>query len=525
MLASIFDTLLNFWFLLVALLFLGLSIFVHELGHFLAARRRGLKVDRFSIGFGPRIFGWTGKDGVDYRLSAFPLGGYVALPQLADMGRLEGGEGESADNHPLPPISFADKMIVAVMGAVFNLIFALLLATVLWMTGQEVSTGMLTTEVGYVSPQVRTDDGDIVTGPAARAGIQPGDVILAVDGAEVERWTDVRFRVLAGVGRNEADQPETEIKLLRDDQVIQKTLNPVLVTSESIREVGLYPSSILYVDMLFEGLPAAEAGIRLGDRLVSLNGEPIRSLALVQDALLAYPEARHELTVERDGATFTYRLKPVMPEPGTTLTVRYADNGKTRTQEVTHPEGAAARPVFGFGVRTDTTTIYVNPVTQLADKMEIFYLTLRGLLHTDSDVKARNMSGPVGIVDNLQRTASYGWKELFWFVVFININLAILNLLPIPVLDGGHMLFATIAKIRGRSLPRRFMETTQAVFVLLLISFMLYVTFFDTGRVLNRIRGVEEEPVTVRPAPPPVDALPPPESPAPPGPARANPQP
>jgi regulator of sigma E protease len=274
--------------------------------------------------------------------------------------------------------------------------------------------------------------------------------------------------------------------------------------------------------MLFEGLPAERAGVRLGDRLVSLNGEPIRSLALVQDALQADPEATHELTVARDGQTLTFAMQPAIPEPGATLTLRFAEDDRVRTQEVTNPEGAAQRPVFGFGIRPETTTIYVNPVTQVADKMEIFYLTLRGLLHTDSDVKARNMSGPVGIVDNLQRTASYGWKELFWFVVFININLAILNLLPIPVLDGGHMLFATIAKVRGRSLPRRFMESIQAVFVILLISFMLYVTFFDTGRVVNRLRGVEEEPVTVRSTPPPVDAAPVPESPAPPNPGRTN---
>ena len=109
-------------------LFFGGSIFVHELGHFLAARKRGLKIERFSIGFGPRLFGWTGKDGVDYRVSIIPLGGYVALPQLADMEGIEGASSEEAEK--LPKISYADKMIVSVMGAVFNVIFAFVLALV-----------------------------------------------------------------------------------------------------------------------------------------------------------------------------------------------------------------------------------------------------------------------------------------------------------------------------------------------------------------------------------------------------------
>ena len=118
------------WSIFLIVLFFGGSIFVHELGHFLAARRRGVKVERFSIGFGPRIFGWRGKDGVEYRLSWIPLGGYVALPQLADMAEIEGGS--SGDREPLPPISYATKIIVFVAGAVFNLLFAFALACIVW---------------------------------------------------------------------------------------------------------------------------------------------------------------------------------------------------------------------------------------------------------------------------------------------------------------------------------------------------------------------------------------------------------
>ena len=119
--------------------------------------------------------------------------------------------------------------------------------------------------------------------------------------------------------------------------------------------------------------------------------------------------------------------------------------------------------------------------------MELMYLTLRGLLHKGSDVKVRNMSGPVGIIDNFQESVRYGPKQLAWLLVFVNINLAIMNLMPIPVLDGGHMTFATIAKIRGRPLPRKFMENLQVAFAMLLFSTIIYITFFDVGRVLDKI--------------------------------------
>ncbi len=197
----------DFWFILVALLFLGLSIFVHELGHFLAAKRRGLVIKRFSIGFGPRIFGWE-KNGVEYRLSAFPFGGYVALPQLVDMGRIEGGEGDEEEKlEGLPKISYADKMIVSVMGAVFNVLFALGLASVLYFFGHEVYSSELTTEVGYVAKELsvfdqKTEKEITVPGPAFEV-IQPGDKIAKVDGVEVRDFQDVRQRIVAGTGLTE----------------------------------------------------------------------------------------------------------------------------------------------------------------------------------------------------------------------------------------------------------------------------------------------------------------------------------
>ena len=170
----------NPWEIFLIFVFFGGSIFVHELGHFLAARRRGVHVARFSIGFGPRIISWRSKDGVEYRLSWLPLGGYVALPQLADMQAIEGEAG--LDVEKLPPVSYATKIIVFVAGAVFNVLFAFLLACIIWFVGQPVTEEEQTTKVGIARPTIETADGQMVPGPAYEAGLRVGDVILAVDG-------------------------------------------------------------------------------------------------------------------------------------------------------------------------------------------------------------------------------------------------------------------------------------------------------------------------------------------------------
>jgi len=137
--------------------------------------------------------------------------------------------------------------------------------------------------------------------------------------------------------------------------------------------------------------------------------------------------------------------------------------------------------------------VHTNPIEQLHIMANTMRMTLVALLHSGSDVKVKNMSGPVGIVHGLTSMARYGWIDLIWFLALINVNLAIFNLLPIPVLDGGHMLFATISKVIGRPLPRRFLENVQVAFMILLLTFVVYVSFFDVKRVGFDVGLVGEE--------------------------------
>jgi len=448
----------NFTFFFIAILALGASIFVHELGHFLAARRRGLLVERFSIGFGPRLFGWT-RDGVDYRVSLLPLGGYVALPQLADMGRIEGAEDENAK--PLPPISYADKMIVAVMGAVFNVIFAFGLALILWAIGRELPAAEQTTTIGYVSEKVIDFQGNPVPGPGYVAGLRAGDEILRIDGQSVRNWQSVFYTVLTGTRVNSEGRRVTELEILRDGEVLQKSVFPVVIdANERIRGIGIHQVSKIFVDSLIAGMPAERAGLQQGDILISVDESPIFSLGFLLDYLATREGEPVDLLVQRGDELVEFVIAPERPASG-------------------------GQPIFGFRPGLATERVHQDPIELMGGMFTMIRQTLAALVNTNSDVQVRNMSGPAGIVHAIKVTASMGFAQVLWLVIFININLAVLNLLPIPVLDGGHMVFATIAKLRGKPLPRRFLESAQGTFVLLLFGMIIYISFFDIRRITN----------------------------------------
>ena len=290
----------DFAFIFVALFALGFTIFIHELGHFLAARRRGLVITRFSIGFGPKIFGWT-RNGVEYRLSAIPFGGYVALPQLVDMGRLEGKEEIEHDSKPfkswdedeetsetnskpLPKISYADKMIVSVMGAVFNILLAFSLACVLSLFGYDVPDSQLTTKIGYVAEKVErwnplVEEGEEVTGPALKAGLLVGDEILAVDGGYVENFMDIQNRIVTGKQQTAQGRRLVNLTVLRDGKEIKIEVYPEVVGREEIRVIGIGPQETFFIESLEPDMPAIKAGLEVGDQPIRIDNQKIHSFS------------------------------------------------------------------------------------------------------------------------------------------------------------------------------------------------------------------------------------------------------
>lgn len=446
--------------MLYVVLFFGASIFVHEWGHYLAARWRGLKIDRFSIGFGPRLFGWRDKRGVDWRISLFPLGGYVALPQLADM---RGIEGEYSDSGPaLPPLSYADKMIVSVAGAVFNVLFALAIGTVLWKTGIPVTEEYESTTIGYVMPVMNDDEGMEREGPGLRAGLRPGDQILRVDGKKVRNWEDILYGVMTGVGRSESGSPKTEMLILRDDEEIAVTIFPVLDEHESIRRIGLYPANSLIIGETMENSPARIVGLQPGDVITEANGIKLFRRDALSAVIHADPEATVTMTVLRDSKPMQIDIIPEI--------VPLTNKGDTA-------------PMIGVRWEVVRGKHWPSPIAQVKDAVDTTFRVLGALIHPKSDVGIKNLSGPVGISYTLYVLSQISILEVLSIVVLINVNLAILNLLPIPVLDGGHMAFATIAKISGKPIPIRIVAASQGTFMLLFLAIFVYVTFFDAGRV------------------------------------------
>ena len=424
----------------------------------------------------------------------FPFGGYVALPQLADMGRVEGqneesegkklsawddydeeedeNEEELKEKSP-PKISYADKMIVSVMGAVFNILLAFSLSSVLWFFGYERRDGELTTKIGYIADTVErwnpiVEQGETVTSPAKKAGLLPGDQVVSVDGAPVEDFMDVQSRIVTGKLKTAQDRRLTRLTVLRNNEKKDIEVFPEVFGTEEIRIIGIGPKETFFIKELQPDMPAIKAGLEEGDQLVSVDGKKIFSFAHLVDYLMKLEDGKEiALTVRKggeNGLEQTYNILPVEKD---------MQQGNTVTK----------RKLIGFSPRFKTITTYPNPLLLIVSRVKDMYHTLTGLVSPQSDVKLRNMSGPVGIVNNLSIFASIGFKKLLWFVVFINVNLAILNLLPIPVLDGGHMVFATIEKLRGKPLPLAFLERSQMLFVVLLFSFMLYVTFFDFQRL------------------------------------------
>ncbi len=561
------------WGLAFIVVFLGGSIFIHELGHFLAARKRGLIIERFSIGFGPKILGWK-SNGVEYRISLLPLGGYVALPQMADMGMLEGES--TSDIKKLPPISFADKMIVAVMGAVCNILLALAIATVLWFVGVPSNQQIESTQIGHVAKEIVDAKGITVPGPAHAAGIRPGDTILAIDGYSISNYKDLLSHLAAGTGRDAQSNPETVFKISRDGKISDVKIQPALVqvnkaSGEHVRDIGIDPAYSLTVNGVFENSPAHKAGLKPGDYITGVDTLPVHHIRNLIDYLkdksgqpvklrVVRESLPVELEVVAEQVPYTKPLArlnfgdqenspkiefltafaekdtqdPSQSSSKGRLVFFDSDNAKDtpldalqfgdvlisvngtsidsidqlvsnvklqktlileierkgqRFPVTLHAFTSASiipsnkSVMLGFqGSPPKTVILYLNPLEQFYDKLRLTLITFKGLISPQSDVSIKNLSGPITIGRVIHRLSNIDFRQLLAFIVFININLAVMNLLPIPVLDGGHMLMATIAKLRGRQLPPKIIAGIQGSFMVMFMGLMFYVMFFDSLR-------------------------------------------
>jgi regulator of sigma E protease len=441
---------LRFLFIcLEVILLFNLLILVHELGHFLAARWRGLIVEKFAIWFGKPI--WSRRiNGVEYRLGSIPAGGYVAIPQLAPMEALEGRV--ETDRSQLPAVRPLDKIIVAAAGPAFSLGLALLMAVIVWFVGKPESESD-STVVGYVKPG----------GPAETAGLRVGDRILAVDGQPVHRFmggTDgVKWRVIRSEGDRIAFRVDRQGEILTINSGWTKPITSSW-RRPALREVQIGPRIVPGIGFVMRGSVADKAGLQPNDLIVAANGTPIFNLDEMVPVLKENAGKSIELTVNRNG-----QMLPVsLAVPGATTENAPMDLGIDWGRVVlSHP----------------------TPWSQVKDAATSIFRMVGALLSPKSDVKAAHFSGPVGIMRLYYQVfeTSYGWQLALSLSVLINVNLAILNLLPFPVLDGGHIVLAIIEGIRRKPINVGVLEAVQTACAVLLIGFMLYVTFFDVGDI------------------------------------------
>ncbi|MBV9873389.1 MAG: site-2 protease family protein [Verrucomicrobia bacterium] len=513
------------------LLIFNLLIIVHELGHFLAARWRGLHVDKFGVWFGRPILKRT-VGGVEFSLGWIPAGGFVLLPQMATMEAVEGKAGVSGSD--LPPIKPLDKIIVAAAGPLFSFLLALVFATIVWAVGRPMAEADTTTTIGYVAPDV----------PAAKAGFKPGDKVLEVDGHPVTRFNGMVDSIGWYVVRSEG--ATIPFKVQRGDQTL--TINSGFERPEtsgwerkSLRQVGLQPAITPIVAKVAPDSEAAKAGLQANDEIVDIGGQKIYYLKQISEWAQQHSGQALPLTVVRDGRSFQVDMQPgrlvisgvienspadvaklqkgdkiialndeqiydidainqyvdANPDKVLTLTVQRGNQTvavRIRPAIPDRPiaQEGKAHPIIGFytGENTDgitwdaggkMTTAHISPIEQVVAGVETITNTIGALLSPQSDIKLQHLSGPVMIMRTyyLLFQSEWGWQLALWFSVVFNINLAIINLLPIPVLDGGHILLAILEAIRRRPLNIRVLEVLQGACAILLIGFMLYVSFYD----------------------------------------------
>ena len=436
--------------LLEVLLLFNLLIVVHELGHFLAARWRGLYIERFGVWFGKPL--WKKKiNGVQYSLGSLPFGGFVALPQLAPMDIIEGKA--DLDRAKLPRISALDKIIVAIAGPVFSLLLALCFAGIVWAVGHPVSEADSTTVIGYVVPG----------SPAEKAGLQPGDKILSVDGKPVRRFLGMKDSVSWDVVRSEGEK--IGVKFQRGANVQIVWVEPYKAETrgwrrKSVRQLLVYPAETAIIAKVEPNTPAAAAGLRSGDIIRGFNQTPIYNPIALLEYISKHPNEELVIHGERGGTKFDAPVKPTLL-----------------------PTAGEMKP--RIGIQWDATGIvsiqHPNPIEQVYNSVTSTLKTIGAVASPKSDVKLQHLSGPVGIWNIYVRLfeGEGGWKLALWFSVILNVNLAILNMLPIPVLDGGHIVLALIESVRRKPVNIRVLEIVQTSCAVVIIGYMLYITFFD----------------------------------------------
>ncbi|MEJ2659442.1 MAG: RIP metalloprotease RseP [Desulfobacteraceae bacterium] len=442
---------------LVFIVVLGILIFFHELGHFIVARIFGVGVERFSLGFGPRLFGRTiGR--TDYRVSLIPLGGYV---------KMVGDEPDAELPPEDEPISFthkhvAKRTLIVAAGPLFNVLLAILIFTVvLFFVG-----------LPSIRPFIRGVEPD---SPAAKAGLRVDDQVTAIDGKRIQSWRDIDTILSASRGA------PLKFNVRRDGAPIELEVTPEQVSAkdlfgDDIRYFGIGISGVTelqaVVDKVMEGMPAQKAGLQHGDQIVAIDDQPVERWQRMQELVSGSKGKTLTFKVRRGEEIFETQIKPEVVEEKNPLGVKQsAYRIGISTPGVVVPRRDQMTIHFNLLEAAGRGAVHTWEVTRTT--IYFFGKLIRGKVPMES------IGGPIRIAIMAGEEADQGFVQLLNFIALISIQLAILNILPIPVLDGGHLLFYGFEAVLRRPVSLRMRETAQQIGIFLLILLMIFVFYND----------------------------------------------
>jgi regulator of sigma E protease len=417
---------------------LGSVVLFHEFGHYLAAKAYGITVEIFSVGFGPRLWGFT-RRGTEYRLSWIPLGGYVKLK-----GETSPEDGTPPDPGDLMAHSRFRRFVVFVMGAVFNLATALTLTAFIFMHGVQEYAYL------YEAPVIGEIDPD---SPARNADLQPGDRVVSFDGEPVSNWKDLQIRMML------SPRQTRDIVVEREGRQVPSRLT-IEAGQNDVGRPGLAPATGVLVGGLQPGWPAEAAGLKRGDRIAAIDGSPMPTVERVYRTIQASPARALRFTIERTGSTFDAEITP------------RDEDGKGKIGFIpTPPMVTRTYPFLEAGVQS---------VRHNLEQIGLVFETFRKLLRRELSLRA--FSGPVDLYKFSGEAMEEGLIPFLQLIAFVSLQLGIINLFPIPPLDGGHLFTLIVEGILRRDLSLAIKERVMQAGLILLLLFMGTVIYFDISK-------------------------------------------
>lgn len=423
---------------------LGVLVFVHEFGHFAVAKLLGVRVEKFSLGFGPKLVGMKRK-GTEYLISLLPLGGYVKLA----------GEdpGEDLKNDPseFSSRSVGDRAKIVVAGPTMNIILAFFLFPIVFMIGTQVPVYLKESPVvGWVEPD----------SPAETAGMIRNDLVMRVDGKTINTWQELENIIMTNPDR------DLTVSFARGGIFMEASLKPETNKAFGTGYAGLLHQIDPVIYALSAGFPAANAGLQPGDLIRSIGGESVGHWNEVSQLIQKYGHGEIEFVVLRGSEEISISVTPKLTE---------GENGERRFVVGIVPFTKTVLEKYGFFESVKKGTLKLFEMTGMT------FSVLKNLVTRKLSMKT--LGGPIMIAQITGQAAKSGVSDLLFFMAFLSLSLGILNLLPIPVLDGGHLLFSLIEFVRGKPLGIRKMEVAQQIGLVILVLLMVIVTYNDIQRI------------------------------------------